>query len=322
MNGVHLGAIDLNLLVALDALLAERSVTRAAFRIGITQSAASHALARLRKLTGDELLVRGRGGMVPTVRAEAMGAPLRRALEDIEGTLSSPGAFNPKTARLRVFIGTSDYAELVLLPGIMARLVREAPEVQLRVLTLREGSASDLASGRLDVALMPPLPSEGGPGIRSRRILEERFVCLARRAHPLAKKRTPRALTLSRFAAASHVLISPWGTEGGFVDDALARLGLRRNVAVAVPHAMVAPHVVASSDLLLTVAERIARVLAPPLGLVVLAPPPELKLTGFTMSMLWHERTHDDPARRWVRDVIVAEANERSRTVTTGRGKV
>jgi DNA-binding transcriptional LysR family regulator len=319
MNGVHLGAIDLNLLVALDALLAERHVTRAAFRIGITQSAASHALARLRKLTGDALLVRGRGGMVPTVRAEAMGAPLRRALEDLEGTLSSPGAFNPKTARLRVFIGTSDYAELVLLPGIMARLVREAPGVQLRVLTLKEGSPSDLASGKLDVALMPPLPSEDGPGIRSRRILEERFVCLARRAHPLAKR---RALTLSRFAGASHVLVSPWGMEGGFVDDALARRGLRRNVAVAVPHAMVAPHVVASSDLLLTVAERIARVLAPPLGLVVLPPPPELGLTGFTLSMLWHERTHDDPARRWVREVIVTEASRRSRTMTPRRGGV
>src|SRR5258708_2528110 len=241
MNGVHLGAIDLNLLVALDALLAERSVTRAAFRIGITQSAASHALARLRKLTGDELLVRGRGGMVPTVRAEAMGAPLRRALEDIKGTLSSPGAFDPKTARLRVFISTSDYAEVVLLPGIIARLMRDAPGVQLRVLTPKEGLASDLASGKLDIALMPLLPSEEGPGIRTRRILEERFVCIARRGHPLAKK---RALTLSRFAGASHVLISPWGIEGGFVDDALARLGLRRNVALGGPHPMAGPHAV------------------------------------------------------------------------------
>src|SRR5258706_7063011 len=106
--------------------------------------------------------------------------------------------------------------------------------------------------------------------------------------------------------------------EGGFAADEIARLGRRRNVALAVVHAMVAPHVVASSDLLLTVAERIARVLAPPLGLIVLAPPPELGLTGFTMSMLWHERTHDDPARRWVRDVIVAEA---SRTATTSAGK-
>lgn len=318
MNGVHLGTFDLNLLLALDALLTERSVTRASARIGITQSAASHALSRLRKLTGDELLVRGRDGMLPTVRAEAMGAPLRRALDDIRGTLSPPPAFDPKTARLRAFIGTSDYAELVLLPGIMARLGREAPGVELRVVALRDEPGADLASGKLDVVLMPPLPSEDGPSIRRRQILEERFVCVARREHPLAKKRT---LTLSRFAGASHALISPWGMEGGFVDDALARLGLQRRVTVALPHAMVAPHLVASSDLLLTMAERVARVLAPPLNLVVIEPPPELLLTGFAISMMWHERTHSDPARRWLRDAIVTEAAERSRTPTSVRAR-
>src|SRR5580658_9972979 len=313
MNSVHLGAIDLNLLVALDALLAERSVTRAAFRIGITQSAASHALARLRKLTGDELLVRGRSGMVPTVRAEAMGAPLRRALEDITGTLSSPLTFDPKTARLRVFIGTSDYSELVLLPGIMARLAREAPGVELRVLTLGDDPASELSSGKLDIVLMPPPLGEGAPGIRGQRILRDRFVCVARNGHPLAKR---KALTVSRFAGAIHALISPWGMEGGFVDDALARLGLKRRVAVAVPHFLAAPHIIASSDLLLTVPERVAQVVAGPLNLAVLAPPQELELTGFTMSILWHERTHEDPARRWLRDLIVAEASERSRAAT------
>jgi len=311
MNDVHLGTFDLNLLLALDALLTERSVTRASARIGITQSAASHALARLRKLTGDELLLRGRDGMVPTLRAEAIGAPLRRALDDIRETLAPQPAFEPKTARLRVFIGTSDYAELVLLPGVMARLGREAPGVELRVVALRDEPGSDLASGKLDVVLMPPLPSEEGPSIRRLQILEERFVCVARREHPLAKK---KALTLPCFAGASHALISPWGKEGGFVDDALARLGLERRVTVALPHAMVAPHVIASSDLLLTMPERVARVLAPPLDLVVLEPPQELLLTGFTISILWHERTHADPARRWLRDVIVSEATERSRT--------
>jgi len=318
MNDVHLGTFDLNLLVALDALLAERSVTRAAARIGITQSAASHALARLRTLTGDSLLVRGRDGMVPTVRAEAIGAPLRRALEDITGTLSSPLAFDPKTARLRVFIGTSDYSELVLLPGIMARLAREAPGVELRVLTLGDDPASELSSGRLDIVLMPPPLGEGAPGIRGQRILRDRFVCVARSGHPLAKR---KALTVSRFAGAMHALISPWGMEGGFVDDALARLGLKRRVAVAVPHFLAAPHIVASSDLLLTVAERVAGALAGPLGLVVLTPPPELGLTGFAISILWHERTHQDPARRWVRDVIVAEGSERSRTSPTATAR-
>jgi DNA-binding transcriptional LysR family regulator len=313
MNGVHLGSFDLNLLVALDALLTERSVTRASARIGITQSAASHALSRLRKLTGDELLVRVRDGMVLTIRAEAMCTPLRRALEDVRGTLSSPPAFDPTTARLRIFIGTGDYAELVLLPGIMARLGREAPGVEVRVQAVKDDYISELAAGKLDVVLIPPIPNQEGQSIRRQQILTERFVCVARREHPLAKK---MALTLARFAAASHALVSPWGMEGGFVDDALARLGLQRQVAVALPHATVAPHIVASTDLVVTMAERVARVLAPPLDLVILEPPSELLLTGFTLSMLWHERTQTDPARRWLREVIVAESTERLRPPT------
>jgi DNA-binding transcriptional LysR family regulator len=312
MNEVHLGAFDLNLLVTLDALLAERSVTRAAMRIGVTQSAASHALSRLRKLTGDELLVRAREGMVPTTRAEAMRLPLRRALEGLTGTLSSPRAFDPKTARLRAFVGGSDYTELVLLPGIMARLMREAPGVELRVLMPGQDPASELASGKLDFVIMPSTPGDEASGIRGRQLLRDRFVCIARRAHPLAKK----TLSISSFARAAHALISPWGMEGGYVDDALARLGLQRKVAVAVPHFLAAPHIIASSDLLLTVPERVAQVVAGPLNLAVLAPPQELELTGFTMSILWHERTHEDPARRWLRDLIVAEASERSRAAT------
>jgi DNA-binding transcriptional LysR family regulator len=171
--------------------------------------------------------------------------------------------------------------------------------------------ASELAVGKLDFVLMPWTPGDEAQGIRGRQLFRDRFVCIARRAHPLAKKKT---LSLSSFTGAAHALVSPWGTEGGYVDDALARLSLQRKVAVAVPHFLVAPHIVASSDLLLTVAERVAEVVAGPLGLVVLAPPRELELTGFDLSILWHERTHEDPARRWLRDVIVAEASERSRT--------
>src|SRR5277367_4801439 len=104
MHDLHLGSIDLNLLVVLDALLRERNVTRAASQVGITQSAASHALARLRALTGDELLVRGRDGMVPTIRAEALAGPVRRALEDVGRVIAPPAAFDPSTASLRFFI--------------------------------------------------------------------------------------------------------------------------------------------------------------------------------------------------------------------------
>jgi DNA-binding transcriptional LysR family regulator len=313
MNAVHLGAFDLNLLVALDALLVEGSVTKAAARIGVTQSAASHALSRLRKLTGDELLVRGRDGMVPTIRAEAMRAPLRRALDELTGTLSSPRAFDPQSARVRIFIGTSDYSELVLLPGVMARLVREAPGVELRLLAVGQDPASELATGKLDFVIMPAQAADDSQGVRARQLFSDRFVCVARRDHPLAGNKT---LSMSAFARAAHALISPWGMEGGYVDDALARHGLQRRVSIAVPHFLVAPHIVASSDLLLTMAERVAEVVAGPLGLAVLSPPRELELAGFTNSLLWHERTHEDPARRWIRDVIVAEAAERSRNAT------
>jgi DNA-binding transcriptional LysR family regulator len=304
MSTVHLESVDLNLLVALDALLGERNVTRAATRIGVTQSAMSHSLARLRALTGDELLVRGREGMLPTVRAEALARPVRQALDDIARALAPPVPFDPATARARVVIGTSDYGELVLLPRIVARLARDAPGFDLRVVTLPEPLAEPLAAGTIDLAIAPVRPGDERPGIYAKRLFDERFVCVVRKGHPLARKK----LTLARYASTPHALIAPRGREGGFVDDALAALGMSRRVAVAVPHFLIAPHVVAASDLLLTLARRVADVLAGPLGLAVLTPPPELGLEGFTMSAAWHERTHGDAAHRWLRQVVVDEA--------------
>jgi DNA-binding transcriptional LysR family regulator len=306
MNDVHLASFDLNLLVALDALLSERNVTRAASRIGITQSAASHALARLRALTGDELLVRGPAGMVPTTRAEAMAGPVRRALEDMGRVLAPHAAFHPGTASLRFVIATSDYSELALLPRVVSRLAREAPSIELRVVTATEEPSAVLAAGKIDLSIAPLRPADARSGMHARKLFDDRFVCVVRKNHPLAGKK----LTLGRYAAASHALIAPMGAEGGFVDDALARLGMRRRVALALPHFLVAPHIVAASDLILTLAARIAAILVKPLGLAMLAPPAELGLQGFTISESWHERTHGDAARRWVREVIADAAAE------------
>jgi DNA-binding transcriptional LysR family regulator len=133
MHELHLGSLDLNLIVALDALLEERNVTRAAERVGITQSAMSHALARLRTLTGDALLVRSASGMVATARAEELGPPIRRALEGVTTALRPPRAFDPKTAQQRIRIGTGDYGEIVLLPRVVERLAKEASGIDLRV---------------------------------------------------------------------------------------------------------------------------------------------------------------------------------------------
>jgi DNA-binding transcriptional LysR family regulator len=305
MNELHLGSVDLNLLVVLDALLVERNVTRAAARVGITQSAASHALARLRTLTDDELLVRGREGMVPTARAEALTGPVRRALDEIARALAPARPFDPKTATGKVRIGTSDYAELVLLPRLVQRLAVEAPGIDLRA-TMLGDDLSVLSTGELDLAITPFRAGDERAGLYAKRLLDETFVCVVRKGHPLAGKR----LTLARYAAAHHALISPRGKEGGIVDAALAREGLSRRVVVAVPHFLIAPHIVARTDLVLTLAKRIASVVAEPLGLVVLPLPPEVRVDGFVLSAVWHERTQAEPMQRWVRGVIAEVAGD------------
>jgi DNA-binding transcriptional LysR family regulator len=300
MHELHLESMDLNLLLALDALLEARNVTRAAEKIGITQSAMSHVLSRLRTVTGDALLVRAAGGMVATPRAEALAPPIRRALDDVRMALRAPSRFDSKTARMFFRVGTSDYGELILLPRIVSRLEREAPGIDLRVTQHTEPGPGLLAEGTLDLVVAPVRLGDEASGMYAVKLFDERFVSVVRRGHPLAKKK----LTLARFAAASHALIAPRGAGGSFVDEALARLGLSRHVAVTVPHFLVAPHLVVGSDLVLTVAERVARLLAAPLGLVVLTPPAELRLEGFTVSALWHERTHADPAHVWVRGLF------------------
>ena len=191
-----------------------------------------------------------------------------------------------------------------MLPALAALLAAEAPGVDLRVRTVPEPIAAAFAEQDIDVVIAPLRPPDSVAGLHARRLFDERFVCVVRASHPLAGKR----LTLKRFVEAGHVLIAPREREGGFVDDALARLGHVRRVAVMVPHFLVAPHVVAETDLVLTLAGRVADRLAPALGLAVLAPPPELGLEGFRINALWHERTHADPARRWLRDRIAAAA--------------
>jgi DNA-binding transcriptional LysR family regulator len=309
MQDMHLASLDLNLIVALDALLAERSVTKAAERIGITQSAMSHALARLRLVTQDELLVRAAGGMVPTPRALALASPIRHALGEVAAALHVPEAFDPRSAKLRVVLATSDYGELVVLPELVRRLGIDAPGIELRVVAHTDDAPEKLTSGAVDLVVAPRTPRDGAAGMFAHKLFDESFVCVVRRGHPLAKKK----LTLARFAEASHALIAPRGREGGFVDDALAALGLSRHVAVAVPHFLIAPHLVATSDLILTLASRVARVLARPLGLIILAPPPEIRLERFTMSLLWHERTQGDPGHAWVRGLFAQTAKHASK---------
>ena len=302
MDSSELATIDLNGLVVLDALLATRNVTAAAQRLRLSQSATSHALARLRASFGDPLLVRGAGGLVPTARAEALAVPLRDALAGLRVAVKGPRPFDPATARRRFTIATPDYTELVMLPALTRAVGQAASGVDLLLRTYDHTIADQLARGDFDVAIGVARPENDRPGVRTRALFDERFVCVVRKGHPVLGKRW----TLDRFVALDHALIAPSGRPGGAVDDALAERGLSRRVALLIPHFLSAPFVVAQTDLVLTLPERVAQTFAATLPLEILPPP--LPVPGFAMILLWHDRTHHDPAHAWLREQIVAVA--------------
>lgn len=297
MHRVHLQGIDLNLLVVLEALLTERSVTRAAARLGLTQPATSHALARLRTLLDDAVLVRTARGMVPTERALALEPVLRRSLAELSQALE-PAAFAPEVASRTFTIGTTDYAEMVVLPRLAAEVERVAPNVALRVRPVPEPFVADLEDQHLDVVLAPPIQTVAG--VHARKLFDERFVCVVREGHPGVGAR----LTLDRYCALSHLLIAPRGRPGSYVDTALAAMGRSRRIRLTVPHFLAAPMIVAESDLVVTLAERVAERFAPTLGLRLLPPP--FEIAGFSIHQFWHARAEEDPAHRWLRQQIVA----------------
>ncbi|MBL0214808.1 MAG: LysR family transcriptional regulator [Myxococcales bacterium] len=306
MHETHdaLQGVDLNLVVALDALLAERHVTRAAARLGITQSAASHALARLRDLLGDPILVRGpRGGMMPTPRAEELAPQIHRVLVDLAGVLRG-ATWDPATMRRTFRIGASDYVELVLLPRLIERISRLAPGVELWVHAFADHGDEELAAGTLDVVIGPPRGSARPAASYEKVLFDESFTCILRAGHPLADSR----MTLARYCSVPHLLIAPRGTPGSFVDDALAELGKTRRVALAVPHFLVVPYIIAGSDLVATIATRVAARFSEALGLVTMPPP--VQIPKFQIALAWHERNHRDAPQRWLREQLLAVAAE------------
>jgi DNA-binding transcriptional LysR family regulator len=307
MHAVHddLAGVDLNLVLALDALLAERHVTRAASRLGITQSAASHALARLRDLLGDPVLVRGpKGTMLPTPRAEALAPAIHRILSDLSAVLRGDAAFDPATARRTFRIGTSDYVQVVLLPALMRHLAKTAPGIDLWIHTLGDHGDEELMAGTVDVLIGLPRGTARPAGAYEKLLFDESFTCVVRKRHPLADSK----LTLARFCAASHMLVAPRGTSGSIVDDALVAIGRSRRIALALPQFMVAPYMIANTDLIATLPTRVAMTFAEMMDLVAMAPP--VQLPKFEMVLAWHERDQHDLPHKWLREQILAVAAE------------
>jgi DNA-binding transcriptional LysR family regulator len=302
MNLDELSGLDLNLLVVLAVVIEEVSVTAAARRLGRTQSAVSHALDRARTLLKDPIVARQGRGLVLTPRAVAIAEPLRRALADTGNLIRGDGSFSPESATNRFTLFASDYHQLALLPALSARLFRLAPRVVLHV----KGPVRDvdraLGSGAGDLAFV--LSVDAFPGLHARRLLSDRFVCLVRRGHPAVKG----GFDLDMFVALPHVLIAPIGGRAGQVDDVLAKRSLARRVAVIVPHFSIAPRLLLGSDLVLTLPERVARDLATNAGLSVLEAP--IAIPPIAVHMVWHERTHRDPAHGWIREMLTTIGKE------------
>lgn len=287
--------IDANLLVALDALLDERSVTRAAQRLHVTQSAMSHKLRQLREQLGDELLVRGRNGMVLTERAQAMAEPLRQAVVELHRAIAPSAAFDPATARRRFVVSSSDYGELVAMPAMLAHLGRAAPGIDIVIEAPTSDLHSRLESGRLDLAIGPPMAAP--TGILRRKLYIEGFLVALRAGHPRAGKR----LDLASYVALDHLLIAPRDDGAGPVDRALEALGLERRVALRMPHFAAAPFIAAATDLALTAPAGLLRAASRYVALRLYPPP--VSVPEVPIFLYWHERVDRDPAHRWLRSL-------------------
>lgn len=291
-----LATYDLNLLVVLDQLLLERSLTRAAQRLGKTQSALSHNLARLRELFEDPLLVRGAEGLVLTTRAEALAPQLREVLAQMQALLQTPRPFNPQKDEAQVSIVMTDYAQLVLLPPLLKRLHQEAPGVQLRIVSGSDAIEEQLELGEAELGLGVVIFER--PALYQRILFHERFVCVVRSDHPLVGEE----LTLDTFLQLSHILVTPRGRPGSFVDSALEAEGRQRHVALKVPQYMVVPELVAQTELIVTLPERVARWGTQHRPLRVLNPP--LTLPTLSTRVVWHARKHLDPACVYLRQML------------------
>lgn len=300
---MNIETFDLNLLRVLAALLQECNVTRAAERLHLSQPAVSHALNRLREQLHDPILVRVGNQLQPTERAAAWAEPVRIWLAQVQATLT-PADFDPAQVE-RVFrVSMPDYCEFLLAGELLAALARQAPRVRLALLSLGPAVAEQgLESGDLDLAIGYLGEMSASTNFYRQTLFSETFVCMAKQGHP----RVQGALSLEAFCAEEHMLVSPQG--GGFkgvVDALLQAQGLSRRVRVSLPHFLMAPALVAQSELLVTFAARAAQRFAQQYPLQVLPPP--LPIPGFQVSQAWHVRTQHDPVQRWFRQLVLQVA--------------
>ena len=290
--------IDLNLLIIFQQLLQERRVSAVAVNLGLSQPTISNALNRLRQQLGDELFLRTSKGMEPTSYARQLAEPIGYALSIIHETLNQRTGFDPASSQRKFIVGMNDIGEIYFLSTLMKILAEIAPGISL--LTIRTTGvnlAEDMEAGRIDLAIgwLPHLKS----GFFQRRLFVQEHVCMFRRGHPLDKK---SALTKAEFEAADHVVVSASGTGHASVDGSIEKLGVTRRAVLTVPHFVAVGHILATTDMIATVPERLARHCVEPFNLRYVRLP--LKLPEIGVNMFWHSRFHKEPGNQWFRSLV------------------
>ncbi|MBP9568753.1 MAG: LysR family transcriptional regulator [Aeromonadaceae bacterium] len=291
--------LDLNLLKALDALLDECNVTRAASRLGVTQPAMSGMLTRLRENFGDPLFVRAKHGIVPTQRALELSAPLKQVISQI-GALLQPPSFDPLTANITFTIAATDYALRAVALPFLSALKQQAPHIRIALVPVDDKQVQlQLERGDIDLALLTPESTP--PDLHAKNLFDEHYVCVLRQGHPAMQGR--KQLTVSQLCELDHALVSYTG--GGFrgvTDEALEKLGQQRQVSLSVKSFIILPEILRASDM---VAILPSRLVAGMDDLMVFDPP--IEVPGFTKVAAWHERTHRDVAHRWLRELLFTQ---------------
>jgi DNA-binding transcriptional LysR family regulator len=305
MSQVPWGAFDLNLLAVFDAVMRDRSVTRAARRLGLSQPATSHALARLRHMMRDELFIRSPDGMTPTPRAEQLAGPVRNALNELQSAFE-PETFAPATARHHFALALNNYAAVVLAPPLAAAAAAAAPLVEL---DLRPSGTLDIAAelDRGEVDLVIGRADSPGERFASVPILQDGFVLVMRTGH----KATGRQLSAPALARLAHLEISSAREDTGFIDRFLAGNGLARRVMLRAPY-ISAAKLLAQSDMVATLSRRIAQTLIEDHPLQARETP--CPSPTIVTRMTWHRRRDNQPAHSWLRDLVISVSESLDRT--------
>lgn len=297
--------LDLNLLVAFNALMEEQNVTRAAAKASVSQPAMSAALARLRSHFADPLFIRSASGLLPTARAKEIHLHVARALDELTHLLAPEEAFNPQNRRMSFTLGMSEYPLMVLMPTIMNAVSLQAPDVTLHVRTFidRDRSVAMLDSGEVDLVI-GIAPTQSEKRILSQPLISDEFVTVVRRDNEAAR----HGMTLERYLQMNHILVSPEGNHYGLVDEQLRKQGLSRTVRLTLPTMSAVSRIIAQTNYVATVL-RLSVLAGESNDNIVLLQPP-LVLPEITFHLLWHRRSDGGNAQQWLRKLIHAQFNE------------